>query len=479
MSRLPIVEGVIKYVRKNNSMFCMPGHKGGRGFKSTHIGKELYNNFVEVDITEVDGMDNLHHPDGIIKEAQDKLRDFYGSKKSYFLVNGSTSGNLAMIFSCFNEGDKVIVERNCHRSVFNGIIMRKLTPVYIKDKIYKEFNTPLSIDEMKLLKLIEDNKDAKGIIITYPNYYGVCCNLKLIINEAHKRGIKVLIDSAHGAHFIASGGLPEDALRLGADFVVMSAHKTLPSLTQTAYLHIGKNVDEKKVNFYVSIFLSTSPSYMLMCSMDYARYFLEEKGTEAYENLINTCEYYRNKINRLKNFHIICKGEIDAHDIDSTRYVLQSKISINMYKLYDYLVSNKVQPEMCDGENIIFIFSPFNTNEEFELLYKVLSECKTEGYEKAKVKVIEENSPCMKYKPYEVLDKKSEWKDYNETNGMICKEAVVPYPPGIPIILPGEIINGEIIKTIEYYLKCGVTILGVNENNNINVINEFMSTKED
>jgi arginine/lysine/ornithine decarboxylase len=469
LSKLPIVEGAIRYIRKNNSMFCMPGHKNGRGFKTTDIGRELYNNFIEVDITEVDGMDNLHHPNGIIKEAQEKLRDFYGSKKSYFLVNGSTSGNLAMIFSCFKEGEKVIIERNCHRSIFNGVIMRKLNPVYIKNKIYKEINTPLSIDEIQLLDLIKKNEDAKGIIITYPNYYGVCCNLRLVIEEAHKRGIKVLIDSAHGAHFGIHNDLPKSALSLGADFVVMSAHKTLPSLTQTAYLHIGKDVDEEKVDFYVSAFLSTSPSYMLMCSMDYARYFLQEKGEEAYENLIKVCKNYRNKINKLESFHIICKEEVDAYDIDITRYILQAKGLINMYKLYDYLVSNKLQPEMCDGENIIFIFSPFNTEEEFSLLYSILSECRMENYKGDRIKAIEGNIPCMAYRPFQVLEEKAELKYYNETEGMICKEAVVPYPPGIPIILPGEIINIDTIIAIEYYLKGGITILGIDKSHKISV----------
>ncbi|WP_026883588.1 aminotransferase class I/II-fold pyridoxal phosphate-dependent enzyme [Clostridium akagii] len=470
MSKLPIVEGVMKYVGENNKLFCMPGHKSGKGFKTTEIGRELYNNFIEADITEVEGLDNLHHPDGIIKEAQEKLSDLYGSRKSYFLVNGSTSGNMAMIFSCFNEGEEVIVERNCHRSIFNGIIMRKLKPIYIKNKIDKKINTPLSIDEEYLLYLIKNNRNAKGIIITYPNYYGVCCNLKLIINEAHKQGLMVLIDSAHGAHFGISSGLPENAVRLGADYVVMSAHKTLPSLTQTAYLHIGNNVDVEKIDFYVSAFLSTSPSYMLMCSMDYARYFLEDKGKEAYEQLIYICNLYKKKINNISDFHIISKEDVmDVYDMDLTRYVLQTRVGINMYKLSEYLRDKKVQPEMCDGVNIIFIFSPFNTAEEFKILYEALLKCNLENFQGESILALEQKIPHMELRPWEVLLMASELKDYRETNGRICKEAIVPYPPGIPIIQQGETIDVDIIKAIDYYIKCGVSILGMDDKFKIKV----------
>lgn len=202
-----------------------------------------------------------------------------------------------MIFSCFKEEDKIIVERNCHRSIFNGIIMRKLKPIYIKNKVYRQFNAPLSIDLEHFLSLIKENKDAKGIVITYPNYYGVCPNLKVIIKEAKKYDMKVLIDSAHGAHFGVCEKLPKSALELGADMVVMSAHKTLPSLTQTAFLHIGKDsiIDINKVDFYISAFSSTSPSYLFLCSMDYSRFYLEKYGQEHYNELINRANYYRKK----------------------------------------------------------------------------------------------------------------------------------------------------------------------------------------
>lgn len=472
MPKLPLVEGIIKYIREKNLMFCMPGHKGGRGFDNTEVGRKLYRNFINADITEVDGVDNLHHPEGIIRESQDMLRRLYGSKKSYFLINGSTSGNLAMIFSCFKEGEKVIVERNCHRSIFNGIIMRKLKPVYIQNDVHDRFNVQLPIGNNSIIKLFDDNLDAKGIIITYPNYYGICCNLKFIIDEAHKRGINVLIDSAHGAHFGINNGLPESAVKLGGDFVVMSAHKTLPSLNQSAFLHVNDNVDIEKVDFYVSAFLSTSPSYMLMCSMDYARYYLECFGKAQYAKLINLCNLYKDKINNLEGLHVIDKEDLKSkQDIDVTRYVINVSKGYSGYKLYKYLKNKKIQCEMYDAYNVILIFSPFNTEEEFKLLYKSLSDCNLEAIKDKGFNFIKNSIATLAILPFEAIEKEYIFIDYKESQGKICKEAISPYPPGVPLVLPGEIIDNRIINSIEYYLKQRCTMIGIYDNNKIKIVN--------
>lgn len=474
MSKLPLVEGVLKYINENNISFSMPGHKGGKGFLYTIEGERLFNNIIKADLTEVDGLDNLHKPEGIIKDSLEKLSKFYKSKKSYFLVNGSTSGNLAMIFSCFNEGDKVIVERNCHRSIFNGIIMRKLQPIYIRNKISKKYNAPMFIDVEHFLCLINENKDAKGIIITYPNYYGICTELEFIINEAKKHKMKVLIDSAHGAHFGICEGLPESALTLGADMVVMSSHKTLASFTQTAYLHVGKesNVDIEKVDFYTSSFLSTSPSYMLMCSMDYGRYFLEEHGKETYEDLLKRANRYRMLLNKLDWIHILeqkdviteFNNEVDYPKIDLSRYVINIKEGLSAHKLYDYLKRNKIQAEMSDGSNIILIFSPFNYEDDFERLYEVLMECKTERLEDNIILIKEIYIPKTMLLPWEALNKKKIKVNLDESEGKICGLAIVPYPPGVPILNPGEVIDNTSISMIKYYLENKVTLLGMDGN---------------
>jgi arginine/lysine/ornithine decarboxylase len=469
LSGLPLLEGVLKYAGENNISFCMPGHKGGKGFLETPEGEKFYNSFLKCDITEVEGVDNLHKAEGIIKESSELLSQYYGSKKSYFLVNGSTCGNLVMIYSVFNEGDKIIVERNCHRSILNGIILRKLKPVYIKNKINCRYNAPLSIDGEHLLTVMENNKDAKGIILTYPSYYGTCTDLKSIVDRAHEYGMKVLIDSAHGAHFGVSSVVPESAVKLGADMVVVSAHKTLPSLTQTAFLHIGQEVCESKVDFYVSALQSTSPSYLFMCSMDYARYYLEQYGEQAYEELIRLTGEYKNKINEIPYLHILGREESkseecsEVYDIDCTRFVVNVKQGISAYKLFDYLGDCGITGEMCDGSNIVLIFSPFNYREDFEALYQALLKCPLDSMKEEVVEPVIHSIPGIAMLPFEAIDLKKEVIEFRNSKGRICGENIVPYPPGVPLVIMGEIIDMNIINMVQYYLENKAKVLGVND----------------
>ncbi|WP_373899503.1 aminotransferase class I/II-fold pyridoxal phosphate-dependent enzyme [Haloimpatiens sp. FM7315] len=465
MSRLPLLEGVLKYIKEDNSCFCMPGHKAGKGFLIDDIGRTFLEKLAKFDVTEVAGLDNLHSPEGIIKEAEKLLSEYYGSQKSYFLVNGSTSGNLSMIFSSFNEGDKVIVERNCHRSIFNAIIMRKLRPVYVKNKVNEKYNAPLSLDMEHFLLTIKENKDAKGIIITYPNYYGICADLKAIIKTAKRYKMMVLVDSAHGAHFGVHENLPKQALSLGADMVVMSSHKTLASFTQTAYLHVGKGIDLKKVDFYVSAFLSTSPSYILMCSMDYARYYLEKYGFIEYEKLIKLSLYYSEKINKLEKFHVITPKDIGQTltTMDITRFIINVGKGYSGHKLLAYLRNKKIQCEMSDSENVVLIFSPSNNRDEFEKLYRVLEGCDKTLLKENYKEIMLSEIPFMKLLPYEAILKDNIEVKLVDAKGKISGKSIVPYPPGIPLVMPGEIISSDVIDVIKYNIDNNVDIVGFNK----------------
>lgn len=462
MSKLPLVEGVLKYVKEKNICFSMPGHKQGRGFETIKEGREILDKFINCDITEVEGVDNLHNAEGIIKQATEKLSLYYGSKKSYFLVNGSTSGNLIMIFSSFKEGDKVIVDRNCHKSIFNGIIMRKLNPIYVSNKVDKTFNVPLSIDSNDLIEVISKNKDAKGIILTYPNYYGVCCSLENIISEAKKYKMKVIVDSAHGAHFGVNDLLPKSAVKLGADMVVVSAHKTLPSLTQTAFLHVNNESLINNTDFYFSSFSSTSPSYLFMITMDYARYFLEQYGNEYYSSLIDICKKYKKKINDLNYIHILEKDDIQC-EIDESRYIINLKKGYNSSLLLTYLRDNNIQCEMSDTYNLVLIFSPFNSEDEFKYLYEVLKKCNISKIKGKYINILEHPLPKRALVPYEVLEMNKVKVNIEDALGRICGENIVPYPPGVPIIMMGEVIDDETLNMIKYYLKNNIDVIGVSE----------------
>lgn len=468
MAKLPIVDGINKYIKESNISFCMPGHKSGKGFLNTIEGKKLFQNFISGDITEVDGVDNLHNPEGIIREAEEELSKYYKSKKSYFLVNGSTSGNLAMIFSVFNEGDKIIVERNCHKSVFNAIIMRKLKPIYLKNTININCDAPLSIDKEHLYSVIKENKDAKGILITYPNYYGICCDLSDIIAKAKESNIKVLVDAAHGAHFGAHELLPKNPLELGADIVVMSAHKTLPSLTQTAYLHVGEYMSIDKVQFYVSAFMSTSPSYMFLASMDYARFYLETYGENQYGKLILNVRKCRDKINSILGFSCLSRevlkeicGENWNGDYDETRLVINLQKGYSGHKLLHYLRENKIQCEMSSTSSVICIPTPFNEEEDFNRLYEVLKTCNLDALKDKYYPPIISNFPRQIMLPYEVMECDGDNILIENCEGRISKDFIIPYPPGVPLIMPGEVIDKDSIIIIKHCLKIGQSVLGI------------------
>ena len=471
MPRLPIIDALLKYRDESNLYFAMPGHKAGRVYENIEEGKIFLNNLIRFDLTEVDGLDNFHDADGIIKEARDELSKYYGSKKSYFLVNGSTYGNMIMIFSVFDENDKIIVERNCHKSIYNSIILRKLRPIYIKNKVSNIYDAPFSIDKEHLLSMIEKNKDAKGIVLTYPNYYGICADLEEIIEKARKYNIKILIDGAHGAHFGVVGELPKSAVKLGADIIVHSAHKTLPSLTQTSFLHVNNEELIDNVDYYTSIFSTTSPSYMFMASMDFSRYYLEKYGKDDYSKLINLCEEYRLKINNIGFYHLIGQADILKNNdnnnvyIDKSRYIINVPKGYSGHKLLDYLKLNKIQAEMSDHRNVILIFGTNNDRKDFETLYQILKRCDFNKLKDIDISIKNIEIPEMLLLPWEVREREMETVCLNDALGRVCGKSIIPYPPGIPLIMPGEIISEEIIDIIGYYKNNKIKLLGLDDNN--------------
>lgn len=467
MSRLPIIDALQQYKEREMDYYATPGHKMGRAFMTNEVGRKVISNMIEYDITEVEGMDNLHNPNGIIRKSQEFLSEYYGSQKSYYLVNGSTSGNLIMVFSVFNEYDKIIIERNCHKSISNAIMLRKLKPIYINNKMSYEYNAPFSVDKEHLFNLIKENTDAKGIVLTYPNYYGICADLEDIVKEAQKYGMKVLIDSAHGAHFGICDELPRSAVKLGCDIVVNSAHKTLPSLTQTAYLHINNEGLIEKVEFYMKIFSTTSPSYLFLSTMEYSRYYLETYGKNDYQKLINKCEDFRKKIDKLKFYHIINEDDVIEGTqkilIDKTRYVINVPHGYSANKLAQYLRLNNIQVEMADNRNVILIFSPVNDEADFLTLYEVLKKWPQSQLKGDSNINIDYTIPKIKYLPWQTEYMKTNICNIDEGINKVCGQSVIPYPPGVPIIMPGEVINDDIINIIKMCVKNGIELIGLKE----------------
>lgn len=476
LDNIPIIDGIKKYIEEGIVPFSMPGHKMGRAFSCF---KDI---LINGDLTEVDGLDNLHKPDGIIKEAEEKLSSLYGSDKSYLLVNGSTCGNLIMIFSSFKEGDTILVERNCHRSIMNGIIMRKLKPIFIKNIFHSKLKAPIGLDIDHLDKLLKEHNNIKGIILTYPNYYGVGIGLEYIINICKENKLKVLVDSAHGAHFGFNKKLPITIQNLKPDMVVMSAHKTLPSLTQTAWLHVNNCEQIEQVEFYKGIFMSTSPSYMFMMSLDYSRNFLECNASEEYDKLFDLITEFKYKVKDLNYIRIVdkmfLKDDITDYNQNNEKYKIEideSRIVINLgngfngNRLFEYLRENNIQGEMSDHKNVVLIPSTFNTRDDFNILAEVLIKCNNETLREDEVNFYDTDIPKMAILPYEIIDKEKEIIKLQKSQGKIVAENIIPYPPGVPILVGGEIIESKHIEIILTCINNNITVIGV-ENNNIKVV---------
>lgn len=471
MKRAPLLEELLKYKKEENLILSMPGNKSGKAFLRDDLGKRFKSYLGDLDITEVGNLDNLHSPEGVIKEAQELLAKTYKVKKAYFLVNGSTSGNLASIFAAFNEGDEVLVERNCHKSIYNALILRKLKVIYIEAVFDEDLGVFLPPDFNNIKKALKIAKKPKGIILTSPNYFGISYDYTETIITLKSMNLKVIIDSAHGAHFNANKRLPKSLYSLG-DYVVISAHKTLPSLTQGAYLLV--NDEHSNIDFYVKAFMTTSPSYLIMASLDYSRYYLDNYGEKDYDDLINRANIWKEKINSLNKVKIISDINLKKlYEIDKTRYVLVLEKGYSGHKLLDYLLKYKIQSEMSFSKGVVLILSPSNTDLDFEKVYLAIRNLDLENLRvEDKSLNYKLETPKKVLEAYEVFDLDYKTIKIKDALNMVAKENIVPYPPGIPIVCQGEIITKDVIEITLDYLCNNLTVLGA-EGGYVKVIKKY------
>lgn len=459
VEKLPLLNELLKYHKENNLILSMPGNKSGKAFNRDRFGEYFKKHLGDLDITEVEPLDNLHSPTGVIKKAEELLKNLYNCKKAFFMVNGSTCGNLAAIFAAFNEGDEILVERNCHKSIYNGIILRKLKVVYIDPILTDIEGLFLPPNRENINKALGESTNPKGIILTYPNYFGIGYDLEEIIEELKNKKLKVIIDEAHGAHFGISKSLPKNLSSI-ADYVIISAHKTLPALTGGSYLLV--NDEETNIEFYLRAFMTTSPSYLIMASLDYARYYLKEYGKEDYDNLVTLSEKYTQTINSLGKIKVLKRELPKGYFIDKSRYVLLVPRGYSGHKLLDYLRSEKIQGEMSFSRGVVLILSPIYGEEQFEKIYKAIQKLDLIKIKNNNYNInISYNRPIKALEPYETFTKKGELVNIKDAKGKIAKENIIPYPPGIPIICSGEVINEDIITYILEYISMGKTVLGV------------------
>ncbi|MFZ5985581.1 MAG: aminotransferase class I/II-fold pyridoxal phosphate-dependent enzyme [Bacillota bacterium] len=468
---IPIYNALYNYSRLRPVPFHMPGHKLGKGIPSALL-RDL--NFL--DLTEIPGLDNLHYPGGIIKEAQELAATAFGADQTFFLVNGSTCGIQAAIMTLCRPGDKLIAARDCHRSAVGGMILSGTIPVYIKPEFDMNFGIPTVIKISEIEEALKKNPDAVGVYITRPSYYGVCSDIEAVCKLVHSYNKVLIVDEAHGAHLRFSKKLPSCALDYGADICIQSAHKTLPAFTQGAYLHVkGHRIDIEKLKSNLALLQTSSPSYIIMAFLDIARAIMEERGEDSIDGLIKSLDWLNETILGSTSYKILSDGEIKTGEVDKTRVVINVRsIGRSGYEVEDILRSRyNIQVEMADLYNIVCITTIADNMKDFEKLYSALHEINNEFYSASPLKEInikDLSIPPQKVELNKLTHLSSVRKKLFEAVGMVSKGMITPYPPGIPLICPGEAITEDAAGYIGRIIEAGGVVNGVSADLEVEVV---------
>lgn len=423
------------YAKQQMIPMHMPGHK-----RNPQIAPYLNNLSEQLDITEIDGFDNLHAPCGILSEAMEQATKVWQSDRSFFLVNGSTCGILAGIRALTRRGDKVLAARNCHKSVFHAIELCGLNPVFAMPPLLHETSIFGSILPEQIEKTLNQEPDVRLVIVTSPTYEGVISNLKQICEIAHKKGIPILVDEAHGAHLDLHPAFPGGAVKAGADITVQSLHKTLPSLTQTAILHVkGNRVDSKRLEHQLSVFETSSPSYLLMASIDGCIQKLSQNNFQLWADCLAS---FTAETAALQHLKII--GQTPEMFLHDPGKIIISTQQTNMtgMELTKELQKRHIQPEMTAPSYVLAMTGLGDTSKSIRALSSALLEIDRKcTASPAFHRSLLPSCPNILFPPEQALEQEFEFIPLHQAEGRIAAEYVWAYPPGIPLLLPGEQIH--------------------------------------
>lgn len=453
---MPILQMLQEFSNKEPLSFHVPGHKNGTVFPE--VAKKHFQEMLKIDLTELTGLDDLHAPHGAIFEAEKLASEFFQSDHTFFLINGSTVGNLAMILTVCGRDDKVLVQRNCHKSIMNGLELAGARPIFLApeyDEQVQRFTSP-SLETLK--KALIQHPDAKAVILTYPDYFGKTYDIKAMIKLSHEYDIPVLVDEAHGVHFALGEPFPPSALDLGADVVVHSAHKTTPAMTMASYLHLkSTRVKKESLAYKLQMLQSSSPSYPLMASLDIARYFLANQTEESIQEIVEDTSRMKALFKQASN-----KWEVITAE-DPLKLTIQPIHGYNAKEVANLFESQGVYPELATDRHILFILGlqPFNKWNRLEKVLQSVNEKLKNNANHATIEVanIFKNKTkelALSYREMERLD--NELVPFKQAIGKIAAEPVIPYPPGIPFILKGERITDEHLEAIGQLTAQGVRI---------------------
>ncbi|KOY79956.1 aminotransferase class I/II-fold pyridoxal phosphate-dependent enzyme [Lysinibacillus macroides] len=456
----PIIEGLERFRQQQNISFHVPGHKHG---ELSHL-PQAFKDVMRYDVTELSGLDDLHYPEEMIGEAENLLAKTYGAMKSFFLVGGSTVGNLAMIYATCQAGDTIIVQRNAHKSIFHAIELVGAKPIFVTPQWDERTLTATYVTYRDLKEAVESYSKAKAVVLTYPTYYGMTSSdIHQQIAYCHEKGIPVLVDEAHGAHFQACTLFQPSALSFGADIVVQSAHKTLPAMTMASFMHVNSQlIDADRIHYYLRMLQSSSPSYLLLASLDDARHYvqtyMESDGAYIIEKKNQWVEALRTI------------GSLEVIEVDDPLKLLLRVKGYSGFQLQQVLEAQHVYGELADTNQVLLMLPLLKQGHTYpfaEIRIRI-KEAITILVDTAKTASNVAPRTAYQFAPItepmytfnEIASLNKEWLPYMRTIGRIAASMIIPYPPGIPLLVPGEKITVAKLSQLEELLAVGATFQG-------------------
>ena len=454
---------LIAYGKSNMYPFHMPGHK--RKIVDT------FPNPFEIDITEIDGFDNLHHAEGILKASMEQSARIYGADKTYYLVNGSTCGILSAVCACVKPGEELLMARNCHKAAYHGVLLQNIKAHYVYPEYLDEFGIHGGIRAEDIASALDRHPGIKAVLIVSPTYEGVVSDVQAIADIAHRYHVPLIVDEAHGAHFpFAKHGFPKSAIGCGADIVIQSLHKTLPSFTQTAILHFNEGlVDMMSLERYLGIFQSSSPSYIFLAAVEKCIQYMDQTGRYEMEEYGEKLQAFYDRLKALKVLKIFSKADCKkstVYDWDMSKVIVSTGNTDMSGDTLSEILRNQyhLEMEMSGPEYIIGMTTLMDTVEGLNRLADALLEIDKTLEEKKKISLLSELPlavPVMSLA--QAIHSNGRKTELYHSEGFVSKEFIYLYPPGIPILAPGERITKEILDRVKWYMEKGLSIQGLTD----------------
>lgn len=468
MKNRGVLQFLLSHGRENPISFHMPGHKGSAIYRENGCGDFLAD-VPALDVTEIPGADNLFQAEGVIAETMERYRRLYEARESYLLINGSSAGLIAAVMASVSVGGKLIMARNCHKSIFNSLVLTGAEPVYAHPEVLPEYGISGEVRVEEIGRCLAEHPGAEAVILPSPNYYGICSDIEAVAKLVHDAGRILIVDQAHGAHLKFfdryTGGKRRAAENLGADIVINSTHKTLASFTQSAVVNLcSERVDKYLFEDKLQLIQSTSPSYLLMASLDVNAGLLEENGEKLIRDWEENLQYFYREAAGIPGLRVLTHPLLDHTKINLD----MSGRGMDGAQLENALIERGIYAELNAGNIVMCMTGIGNKRCDFEALLKALNEISAERSGENGERA-DGGMPALKKLRQEKVPAKKISVPLREAAGRVCASSIIPYPPGIPIVCPGEVIDGEILDYVRRLRARGEKVIGVDDRGRVSV----------